>query len=191
MKDQKGFRQICFCLSDNSKDTHIVQPEHINDRTVVLILFLYFIACSPFTQQASEATLLWKMKFWYPYKQETSRLTVTQHEKRKVMEARGKKGCRRGLAGTIVKLMYDRTDWCCLSDTSELNVVRRRQITAETLLHPSCCTKWRCVYFQMRKWERGHERVFVCLLNLCEQLCVPKVWRFQVASYFTGSNIIQ
>lgn len=27
----------------------------------------------------------------------------------------------------MVKLMYDRTDLCRLSDTSELNVVRRRQ----------------------------------------------------------------
>lgn len=26
-----------------------------------------------------------------------------------------------------VKLMYDRTDWCFLSDISEVNVVRRRQ----------------------------------------------------------------
>lgn len=46
------------------------------------------------------------------------------------------RGCCRGL---VVKLMYDRTDWCCLSDTSELNVVRRRQITADwaasSLLH--------------------------------------------------------
>ncbi len=52
-----------------------------------------------------------------------------------------------------VKLMYDRTDWCCLSDTSELNVVRRRQITAASVLHPASRTKRRRVYFQMRERE--------------------------------------
>lgn len=54
----------------------------------------------------------------------------------------------------IVKLMYDRTDWCCLSDTSELNVFRRKQITAETVLHLASCTKCKRVYFQMREQDR-------------------------------------
>lgn len=79
----------------------------------------------------------------------TSRLKRRLNERRKVIETSGRgainwknksqwweeekqreRGCYRALA---VKLMYDRRDWCCLSDTSELNVVRRRQMIAETI----------------------------------------------------------
>lgn len=41
----------------------------------------------------------------------------------------------------IVKLMYDKTDWCCRSDASELRIVRRRQITADTVWRAASSTK--------------------------------------------------
>lgn len=41
----------------------------------------------------------------------------------------------------IVKLMYDKTDWCCRSDASELRIAKRRQITTDTVWHAASSTK--------------------------------------------------